>query len=134
MKNKIGMKKSKNNHIVSLIKGGRSPLLNATNTITPMVVITTKNPVGICLGISSCLPSMVKNLLSIYVTLAKCLTIKGTPMNVNKRNMMPVLRKGSEVGCKKTHDKRQKITHWKMAESIIEKAYLILIKYALTSI
>ena len=53
----------------------------------PIVVTTIKNPLGSWLGISSSMPSMVKNFPSVKVTLEKCLTMIGIPIKVVQKMM-----------------------------------------------
>jgi hypothetical protein len=53
----------------------------------PIVVTTIKNPLGSWLGISSSLPSMVRNFPSVNVTLEKCLTMIGIPIKVVQKMM-----------------------------------------------
>lgn len=53
--------------------------------IIPIVVTTIKNPLGSCLGISSSLPSMLRNFPSVKVTLEKCLTMIGIPIKVAQK-------------------------------------------------
>jgi len=48
----------------------------------PIVVTTIKNPLGSWFGISSSLPSMVRNFPSVKVTLEKCLAVIGIPIRV----------------------------------------------------
>lgn len=90
MKNKIGMK---NNDISNI--GTKTELISKsgyvlaslsdiapTRITVPIVVAISKNPLGNCFGISSSLPSMVRNFPSVKVTLEKYLTVSGTPIRV----------------------------------------------------
>ncbi len=55
----------------------------------PIVVTISKKPLGSCFGISSSLPSMVRNFPSVKVTLEKYLTVSGTPIRVVQAQMKP---------------------------------------------
>lgn len=55
----------------------------------PIVVTISKKPLGSCFGISSSLPSMVRNFPSVKVTLEKYLTVSGTPIRVVHAQMKP---------------------------------------------
>ena len=51
----------------------------------PIVVTISKKPLGSCFGISSSLPSMVRNFPSVKVTLEKYLAVSGTPIRVAQK-------------------------------------------------
>jgi hypothetical protein len=60
-----------------------------TRITVPIVIAISKNPLGSCFGISSSLPSMVRNFPSVKVTLEKYLTVSGTPIRVVQAQMKP---------------------------------------------
>jgi len=96
MKNKTGMKNNDIRNIDKKIKFtiGRCGLGNLsdiapTRITVPIVVAIRKNPLGSCFGISSSLPSMVRNFPSVKVILEKYLTARGTPIRVVHAQMKP---------------------------------------------
>jgi hypothetical protein len=89
IKNKTGMKNNDIRNIDKKIKftTGRCGLGNLSDIApiritVPIVVTISKKPLGSCFGISSSLPSMVRNFPSVKVTLEKYLTARGTPIRV----------------------------------------------------
>ena len=96
IKNKTGMKNNDIRNIDKKIKftTGRCGLGNLSDIApiritVPIVVTISKKPLGSCFGISSSLPSMVRNFPSVKVTLEKYLTVSGTPIRVVHAQMKP---------------------------------------------